>query len=386
MNRVEKKGVKEESIAKMSDSPIGDNIKGIQQTISNLANSPNVHVGTDSNTSKLTPSNIRAFEEYTKAPLPNSTPVEERWPHLNVITDIGSTISDLKSGLLDYYGALFIPSEQDLSSKIDSLRTQDTIHGNYESNRKFLGDCETKVSKDNNGFAVFHKKKESPLLDDIPDPWSPVPNSIYSYRDPNGNPISEKCKMMDSELLDFHGLAEIPGKGMLRAAKESSIKQSNKSKPKNDLNKNTIDMINVDGGKLENILGFDLKDLASRGALSSRARIPYNDIGEMMECISRNCKDVQNRLSVFEDTLSSYQCNPNMSQFTPPLNEPRRFLKNYRSKDPIATYIYTLYRDLYNKSEINSKRIDVIKAKLKVLQSHSKPKMIRIAAHSSLGL
>lgn len=369
---------------KTGESPIGDNIKGIQQSISTIVNS---NVNTDINTSKLTPSQIREFQENPKAPLPNRSPVKERWSHLDVITDIGTTITDLKSGLLDYYGTLFIPSEQDLSSKIDSLRTQDTIHGNYESNRRFINSKEIQVSKDNNGFGVFHKIKSAPLLDDIPDPWSPVPNSIFLYRDANGNPISEKCKMENSEMIDFHGLAEIPGKSIIRAVNGTSNKVSKGSSSKNNRsNKAVFDQINIEEDMLENLLGFDLKDLAARGALSTRARAPYNDIGEMMECISRNCKNVQNKLLFFEDTLSSYQSNPNMAQFIPPVNESGRFLKNFHSKDPIATYIYTLYRDLYNKSEINSKRIEVIKAKLKVLQSHSKPKMVRIAAHSSLGI
>ncbi|OII72040.1 uncharacterized protein cubi_01373 [Cryptosporidium ubiquitum] len=384
-NKTEKKEeIKLGETNKTGESPIGDNIKGIQQSISTIVNS---NVNTDVNTSRLTPSQIRKFQENSKAPLPNNSPIEERWPHLDVITDIGTTITDLKSGLLDYYGTLFIPSEQDLSSKIDSLRTQDTIHGNYESNRRFINNRDIQVSKDNNGFGVFHKIKNAPLLDDIPDPWSPVPNSIFSYRDVNGNPISEKCKMEDSEMMDFHGLAEIPGKGIIRAANCKSNKTSRGPTSKSDKsNKAAFDQINIEGDLPENLLGFDLKDLAARGALSTRARIPYNDIGEMMECISRNCKDVQNKLSFFEDTLSSYQSNPNMAQFIPPVNESRRFLKNFHSKDPIATYIYTLYRDLYNKSEINSKRIEVIKAKLKVLQSHSKPKMVRIAVHSSLGI
>lgn len=378
-----KEGTKLGDLSRTGESPISDNIKGIQQSISTIANSNN----TDVNTSKLTPSQIRKFQENSKAPLPNNLPVDERWPHLDLITDIGTTITDLKCGLLDYYGTLFIPSEQDLSSKIDSLRTQDTIHGNYESNRRFINSREIQVSKDNNGFGVFHKIKNAPLLDDIPDPWSPVPNSIFSYRDTNGNPISEKSKIENSEMIDFHGLAEIPGKGILRAASSASNQASKRSISKNDKSSKTaFNQINIEENGLENLLGFDLKDLAARGALSSRARVPYNDIGEMMECISRNCKDVQNKLSFFEDTLSSYQGNPSMAQFVPPVNESRRFLKNFHSKDPIATYIYTLYRDLYNKSEINSKRIEVIKAKLKVLQSHSKPKMVRIAAHSSLGL
>ncbi|KAL3128692.1 hypothetical protein CHM_4g2140 [Cryptosporidium hominis] len=385
-NKTEKKeGVKLGELNKVGDSPIGDNIKVIQQSISTIANS-NVNTA-DVSASKLTPAQIRTFQENSKAPLPNNSPVEERWPHLDVVTDIGTTITDLKSGLLDYYGTLFIPSEQDLSSKIDSLRTQDTIHGNYESNRRFINNSEIKVTKDNNGFDVFHKRKNAPLLDDIPDPWSPVPNSIFLYRDANGNPISEKLKMENSEMVDFHGLTEIPGKGSIRAATSKSNKSNKGVGSKSEKsNKVAFDQISIEENGPENLLGFDLKDLAARGALSTRARVPYNDIGEMMECISRNCKDVQNKLLFFEDTLSSYQSNPNMAQFIPPVNESRRFLKNFHSKDPIATYIYTLYRDLYNKSEINSRRIEVIKAKLKVLQSHSKPKMVRIAAHSSLGI
>lgn len=379
-----KEGTKLGELNRTCESPISDNIKGIQQSISTIANS---NASTDINTSRLTPSQIRRFQEHSKAPLPNNSQVEERWPHLDCITDIGTTITDLKCGLLDYYGTLFTPSEQDLSSKIDSLRTQDTIHSSYESNRRYVNSKEIQVSKDNNGFGVFHKKKRAPLLDDIPDPWSPVPNSIFSYRDANGNPISEKSKLDNLEMIDFHGLAEIPGKGIIRAVSGTSNQLNKKSNSKNDKsNKTSFDQINIKEGELENLFGFDLKDLAARGALSSRARAPYNDIGEMMECISKNCKEVQNKLSFFEDTLSSYQSNPNMAQFVPPVNESRRFLKNFHSKDPIATYIYTLYRDLYNKSEINSKRIEVIKAKLKVLQSHSKPKMVRIAAHSSLGL
>ncbi|KAJ1610257.1 hypothetical protein OJ253_1283 [Cryptosporidium canis] len=369
---------------KANESPISDHIKGIQQSISTISN-PNVN--TEISTSKLTPAQIRKFQECSKPPLPNNSSVEERWPHLDHITDIGTTITDLKSGLLDYYGTLFVPSEHDISSKIDSLRTQDTIHGNYESNRMFLNSREIMVSKDINGFGVFHRKKGAPLLDDIPGPQSPTPSSIYSCRDTNGYPISEKSKINSSEMMDFHGLAEIPGKGIPRAVSNALNHQCKKSNSKNDKQSHiSFDHANVDNNGFENLLGFDLKDLAARGALSSRARVPYNDIGEMMECISKNCKDVQSRLSMFEDTLSSYQGNPSMAQFIPPITESRRFLKNFHSKDPIATYIYTLYRDLYNKSEINSRRIEIIKAKLKVLQSHSKPKMVRIAAHSSLGL
>ncbi|KAK6589784.1 hypothetical protein RS030_1174 [Cryptosporidium xiaoi] len=376
--------MKKQETLKLGESPIGDNIKGIQQNLSSLSTG---NALSNTENIKLSPSTIRSFEEYKKPPLPNNTPAEERWPHLGVITDIGTTITDLKDGLLDYYGTLFIPSEHDIGAKIESLRTKDTICGNYNSNIKNTINKKIQVTKDNNGFSVFHKVNEAPLLDDIPDPSSDIPRSIYSYRDKKGNPITDKVRMDDSELIDFHGLAEIPGRGTLRiATNHTENKKRNARQNSNLKNKNTFDEISIEENGIENLLGLDLKDLAARGALSSRARIPYNDIGEMMECISRNCKDVQNRLTFFEDSLSSYQSDPKMAQFIPPLNEPRRFIKNYQSKDPIANYIYSLYRDLYNKSEINSKRIEVIKAKLKVLQSHSKPKTVRIAAHSSLGL
>ncbi|KAH8738935.1 hypothetical protein FG386_000801 [Cryptosporidium ryanae] len=371
--------MKKQETIKLGESPIGDNLKGIQQNLNTLSTG-NASLNTEN--IKLSPSTIRSFEECTKPPLPNNKTAEERWPHLGVITDIGTTITDLKGGLLDYYGTLFIPSEHDIGAKIESLRTKDTIHGNYNSEIKNSINNKIQVTKNKHGFDVFHKVNEAPLLDDIPDPYSAVPKSIYSYRDKKGNQISDKVSIDDSELIDFHGLAELPGRGTLRMAANSK----NTGRNPNIKNKKYLDEISIEGNYVENLLGFDLKDLAARGALSSRARIPYNDIGEMMECISRNCKDVQNRLTFFEDSLSSYQSDPKMAQFIPPLNEPRRLIKNYQSKDPIASYIYSLYRDLYNKSEINSKRIEVIKAKLKVLQSHSKPKTVRIAAHSSLGL
>ncbi|KAL7068078.1 hypothetical protein ACR3K2_15100 [Cryptosporidium serpentis] len=366
-----KLAVKKQSAYPTSDIAIIKNIKTMKQ-VSSV--SPKV---LDQKVVPKQPSMGRAFQDGNEPPLPNYSSAEERWPHIKNISDIGNTITDLKTNLLKYYRTLYIPAESSIESKIEALRSCNRQSKEYVSTNKYHKNIlsNTTVTTDSRGLDIFHRPREAPLLDDLPGPLDSIPSTIYSSRDKMGRPKPGLKPVNKEDFLDFHGLAQTPKMQKLRIETSPSNK-----------GEKSAGILGGDFNIKENLIGLDLKDLATANGIHKKERLPFNQMGEMLGYISKSCQDVQNRLNNVEDSLSILQDNPKIASFVPPISNPRRLINNYKANDPVACYIYTLYRDLYNRSVINAKRIEVIKSKIKVLQAHAKPNMLKIVSHPSLGM
>ncbi|EEA05960.1 uncharacterized protein CMU_017120 [Cryptosporidium muris RN66] len=364
-----KLAVKKQSEYPISDIAIVKDIKTMKQA------SPVSPKVLDQKVLPKQPSMYRTFQDGDEPPLPNYSSAEEQWPHIKNISDIGNTITDLKTNLLKYYRTLYIPAESSIESKIEALRSYRQSK-EYISTNKYHKNILSNitVTTDSRGLDIFHRPREAPLLDDLPGPSDPIPPTVFSNRDKMGRPKPGLTPVDKEDFLDFHGLAQTPNMQKLRI-ETSSINKGEKSAGILDGNFNIK----------ENLIGLDLKDLATVNNIH-KGRLPFNQMGEMLDCISKSCQDVQNRLNNVEDSLSILQDNPKTASFVPPISNSRRLINNYKANDPVACYIYTLYRDLYNRSAINAKRIEVIKSKIKVLQAHAKPNMLRIISHPSLGM